>query len=190
MTQYEAICEASNNAVRRWIEYRERSWNNLATIVRGLVAHCGVPSEKVFYLRSNGLAGEERRYREPEDQGRYTLPGAVTFEEDDGYWHLCVAMTLSRDGVFPVRWAGIVVCVSEDDCRRTFVKLGLDGKPRSIDFDDAAQCAALCDEIAKVLMQRFDNPRKIILGEQIGFTAVANPQEGEKEKDKGAASGR
>jgi hypothetical protein len=67
--------------------------------------------------------------------------------------------------------------------------LGPNGTPRSIDFNDAAQCAALYDEIAEVLRQQFDNPRKITHRERIGFTTVANPQQGEKE-DKVASSGR
>ena len=75
MSPYEEICLASTNAIKRWSEYRERSWGYLAAIIRGLVTHCGVPEDKISYLRSNGLHGNERKYSPPNDGGQYTLMG-------------------------------------------------------------------------------------------------------------------
>jgi hypothetical protein len=56
----------------------------------------------------------------------------------------------------------------------------MNGKPRTIDFNDPKQCAGLYDEIAEVLKGAFENPRKIT--KQIGFSTVANPQQGEKQE--------
>jgi hypothetical protein len=177
MNRYEEICEASKNAVRRWNEYRERSWGHLSTIVQGLVTHCGVPRDNITFLRSNDLPGEDRRYSRPQDGGFYTLPGAVTFEEDES-WHLGISITLSPKGSFPERWIGAVVCVSENDGQAQ-VKIGVNGKPRTLDFNDTKQCASFCDELAVFLKERYDNPQKIT--NQIGFLTVANPQQGEKQ---------
>lgn len=182
MSKYDEICEASANAVERWIQYRDRSWGYLAAIVHGLMGECGVPQEKITYLRSNGLPGEERRYIPPEDGGQYTLPGAVTFDRDDDYWHLGVSITLSPVGTFPESWVGLVLCVTEDD-GQAVIKLGRNGKPRKIDFKDPRQCTAFCDDIVEYLKGLFDNPRKIT--KQIGFANFENPQQGEKQ-EKGA----
>jgi len=179
MSKYEEICQASAKEVKRWSEYRERSWGYLATIVRGLMKHCGVPQEKITYLRSNELPGEQRRYHLPEDGGHYTLPGAVTFDKEDDCWHLGVSITLSPAGTFPERWIGVVLCVTESE-GQPIVKLGMNGKPRTIDFNDPKQCAGLYDEIAEVLKGAFENPRKIT--KQIGFSTVANPQQGEEQE--------
>lgn len=186
MSKYDEICQASVSAVKRWNEYRERSWGYLATIVRGLITNCGVPQEKITFLRSNELPGEQRRYRPPEDGGLYTLPGAVTFDEEDNSWHLGVSITLSPAGTFPERWIGVVLCVTENE-GQAVVKLGMNGKPRTIDFNDPKQCADLYDEIAVFLKNAFDDPRKIT--KQIGFSTVANSQQGEKQ-EKPATIGR
>jgi hypothetical protein len=183
MNRYEEICEASDNAVRRWSEYRERSWGYLMKIVQGLVTHCGVPPDKIAFLRSNDLPGEARRYSPPEDGGFYTLPGAATFEED-GYWHLGISVTLSPKGTFPARWIGAIVCVTENGGQAD-VKIGANGKSRTVNFSDAKQCAIFCDELAVFLKERFDNPQKIT--RQIGFSTVANPQQGEKQEKTAAA---
>lgn len=180
MNRYEEICEASENAIRKWIESRERSWRYLFAISQGLAAHSGVPPDKIFYLRSNNLSGGERRYRVPEEGGSYTLPGAATFE-DDGFWHLGIGVTLSPAGTFPERWIGAVVCVS-DEGSQPKVKIGVNDKPRTVDLSDTRQCAAFCDELAVFLKEKFDNPQKITRqSEQIGFSTVPNPQQGEKQ---------
>lgn len=155
-------------------------WQYLATIVHGLREHCGIPGDKITFLRSNGLPGEERRYSPAEGTARYTLPGAVSFEEEDDYWHLGVSITLSPAGAFPERWIGVVLCVTEDN-GKPVVKFGHRGKPRTIDFTNAAETNALYDDIVALLKSKFDDPRKIAKREQIGFTTVANPKEGEKE---------
>jgi hypothetical protein len=197
MSQYDEICRASSNAVKTWNEYRERSWGYLSMIVRGLITHCGVPQEKITFLRSNELPGEQRRYRPPEDRGLYTLPGAVTFDEEDNSWHLGVAITLSPAGTFPERWVGVVLCVTENNGQAT-VRLGKNGKPRTIDFNDPHQCADLCDEIAEFLRAAFDDPRKITEASSnnplkvtgaIGFVTQANPQQGEKQEKPAIAGG-
>lgn len=177
MSKYDEICQASENAVRKWIQYRDRSWGYLATIIEGLVTHCGVPEEKITYLRSNELPGELRRYTPPEDGGQYTFPGAVSFDKDDDYWHLGVSISLSPAGTFPGRWVGLVLCVTENE-DQAVVKFGMNGKPRAIDFNELSQHTELCDDIAEYLKQLFDNPRKIT--KQLGFAAVENPQQGEE----------
>jgi hypothetical protein len=139
----------------------------------------GIPPEKVTFLRSNDLPGEERIYSPPEDsRQQYTLPGAVTFDKDDDYWHLGVSITLSPAGIFPERWVGIVLCVTESE-GQALLKLGMNGKPRTIDFNDPRQCTELYDETAEYLKGLFDNPRK--LTKQIGFATVVNPHQGEKQ---------
>lgn len=179
MSKYDEICQASANAARRWNEYRERSWGYLAAIVHGLKTHCGVPEGKIAYLRSNELPGEQRRYRLPEDGGHYTLPGAVTFDREDDCWHLGVSITLSPEGTFPEMWVGGVLYVTENN-GQAIVKLGKNGKPLTIDFNDPKQCADLCDEIAEFLKVSFDDPRKIT--KQIGFSTLTNPQQCEKQE--------
>jgi hypothetical protein len=146
--------------------------------VHGLVVEWGIPEERIAFLRSNDLPGEQRIYSPAEEGHQYTLPGAVSFDKDDDYWHLGVSITLSRPGIFPERWVGFVLCVTESE-GQAVVKLGMNGKPRTIDFNDPRKCTELYDEIAEYVKGLFDNPRKIT--KQIGFATVVNPQQGEKQ---------
>lgn len=54
MTKYEEMTNAAKEARIAYGQYRERSWRNLWAIVGGLEDLCGVPQDKIVYLKWNG----------------------------------------------------------------------------------------------------------------------------------------
>ena len=91
-----------------------------------------------------------------------------------------VSISLPRAGAFLERWVGVVLCVTENE-GQAIVKIGKNGKRRTVDFNDEKQSGELFDEIAAFLKAIFDDPRKITK-QPIGFVTEANPQEGEKQE--------
>ena len=160
MSRYGELYETALSGQKYWSEYRDRSFRNLHSIVRALVAYCEIPGDKITYLLSNNAKGEARRYRESEDGQMYSIPGAARFDTDDGHWHLGVSVTLTPSGTFPERWVGFVLCITENDEGKLMVKIGPNGKPRQIDLTNPAQSESLCDDIFQVLNQRPQYSRK------------------------------
>lgn len=114
------------------------------------------------------MTGPERRHTEPEDGGKWTFPGAIEFDEDDGYWSVGICVTLTSPGAFPSNWFSFALYVSEDK-GQTLAKVGSVGKPRIVDTKDSAQCALLYDEIVNDVMAFIEEPRRRLSAKKIGF---------------------
>jgi hypothetical protein len=168
MTKFDEMRDAANKGRRDFIAFRDRSWGYLIKLVTGFSEHCGVPNDQITLLRWNGLTGDERAYSASGD-GKYVIPQAAEFDEEDGYWHLGVRVTLSDPGNFPVNWFAFTLCVTEEQCKPV-VKLGFMGKPQSLDFEQPTQCAPFYEGIVTTVMQRIKAPIKKDSQKTIGFT--------------------
>jgi hypothetical protein len=146
-----------------------RCWGYLATLMNGLVVYCGIPLERVTYLRWNEATGEERAYKAPE-KGQYTLPGATEFDQEDGYWHLGVRIELSPPTLFPPEWVFFPLCVTEHE-GKPLVKLGVAGEPRRVNPDDPADRNALYEVIFETIKQCYDSSKKSA-SKSIGFVVA------------------
>jgi hypothetical protein len=181
VSKYEEIRDVAAAARKSWISQRDRCWSYMGNLVNGFVKYCGVPFGQITYLRSNEASGELRAYREPEDGGRYTLLRAIVFDDEDGYYHLGLCVTLTPPNVFPPQWVSFALCVTEKDGKPT-VKIGFVGEPRQIDLNDASQCGAFYEGIVESLKQCFRDPKKSN-SKTIGFGVSSDevPAEGAKQ---------
>jgi hypothetical protein len=85
MTKYEEMCAAAKVARDEFQAYRQRVFGYFGKVVLSLETHCGVPSEKIDFLKWNGQQGGDRKYLLVESS-MPTWPGAIAYDEIDGYW--------------------------------------------------------------------------------------------------------
>lgn len=169
MSKYDELCQASREAERKGGEYRERCWRDMTAIVTGFVSYCGIPANRVTFLKSNGLRGEQRTFSAPKDGERYGLVGATEYDKDDDFWNLGICIDLKPPSVLPSRWISFAFFLTERN-QKTVVKLGALGKPHEVETSNSAQCEAFYDEVVDTLKGAMSDPR----GKQakaIGFVA-------------------
>lgn len=161
-SKYEEMCEIAETARKDWIARRERARQHMASLVVGMLSYCGIPNERVAYLRWNE---QEENYSEPE-KGKYFLAGAMAFD-DDGTCRLGVCVILTPPGTFPERWASFGLSVSEQG-GKVLAQLG-PSKPAPIDLNDSRQCNEFFDSIVENIKRSFARPQKADGAETIGF---------------------
>jgi hypothetical protein len=168
MSKYDEMCAAADLARKEWIDVRQRCWNYLALFMKGLKDYCEIPADRVTYLRWNGLKGEERDYARADGGGSFTLPGAAEFDEDDGFWHLGVHITLRPPGHFPPTAVSFVLCVKVQK-GQSILKIGIDGKECQVDPSEPAQAQAFYDRVLEDVKRSFLEPNSS-KHKSIGFT--------------------
>jgi hypothetical protein len=152
MSKYQEICAVAANSEKAWSHYEDTCGRHMSELVTGLVTYCEIPSDKVRFLRWNGMTGEQRNYTAPDGEDEiYSLPGAIKYDRTDGYWHLGIVVTLSQ-----LQWVGFVLCVTEES-GKPLVKFGGVGTPRRI--GDSKQRDEFFDEIVGKLKQSYENYR-------------------------------
>jgi hypothetical protein len=157
MTKYEEMCSAANNARKEFLDCQQRCWAYFYSIIGGLEDHCGVPKEKITYLKWNGQRDGTRRYLPAEPGITYTLPGAIDYDETDGFWHLGLRIVLGPDNVAPKPWVTFALCIKEQN-QTPMVKVGIDGKPRTIFLDNENARNQYCEIITEEAVKAFSNP--------------------------------
>jgi len=167
MTKYEEMRNAVMGRRRTWIDMQERCFGYLGFFAGGLIRYIGAPNDRIEWLKK---AEEEVRYSPAEGGSRYTLPGAIQFCEEDGYWHLGLAITLSESGVFPQLWYGFVIMLKEDG-KEVLIKTGLEKKEWRILPDRIGNCDEVFERIATVSLERLTQGN-LSQSQGIGFLAV------------------
>jgi hypothetical protein len=153
------MCEAAELARKAWFAQQERCWRYFFSLMNGLIEYSVIPPERITYLCWNGLVGEERNYTGPENGGQFTLPGAVKFDEDDGFWHLGVHIALRPPNHFPPTAVSFVLCVKDQD-GQPLLKIGLDGKTSLLNMSDPIQVNSFYDRIIEDVNRCFREPNK------------------------------
>ena len=157
MTKYEEMCEAAKSARKEFLAYQERCWGYFFSIIGGLEDHCGVPEDKITYLKWNGLRDEKRRYLAAEPGVTYALPGTIDYDETDGFWHLGLRIVLGPDNVVPKPWITFALCVKEQN-QTPMVKMGINSKPQAVHLDDENARNQYCEIITEQVVKSFSNP--------------------------------
>ena len=147
-SKYEEMCDVATTARKEWLARRERCRQYMVSLVTGMLSYCGIPQDRVAYLRWNE---QEESYAEPE-KGKYLLPGAMSFD-DSGDCRLGVCIILTPPGTFPERWASFGLFVSEQD-GKVLASVG-PKKPLPIDLKDSSQCNKFYDAIVNSVKQSF-----------------------------------
>jgi hypothetical protein len=181
MTKYEEMSAAAAQERIEFSAYRERSLNNLLWLVRGFITYCAIPESRVKFLRWNGLTGDDWKYSEPTDGGSWTVPEAVSFDDEGEFWHLGLFVALTEPGALPENWFSFAFCVSEQQ-QQLMVRVGFTGKPRPLDPANAAQCAEFYEEIVTQFSKRLKEPQRKPGQRKAGFdVAPIAPLGGDKE---------
>ena len=160
MTKYEEMKEAAATQLRNFNERRQRCWQHGLKLINGFRAYCDIPSAALKFLRWTGDKTTPAPYEEAEPGHAYTIPGAMQFSEEDGYWHFGVRLALTQ-----MQW--IVFGVGISDCDgRAMVKVG-GGNPRQIDTSDQNQCNEFYDSIVAFVKDAYRDEKSA--ANRIGF---------------------
>jgi hypothetical protein len=93
----------------------------------------------------------------PEDGGTYVFPGAIEYDETDGFWNLGVLITLTPDNTFPKQWVTFVLHIKEQN-QAPLVKIGLDGKTQVVLLENGNARNHYCELLAEQVVKAFSNP--------------------------------
>jgi hypothetical protein len=182
MSKYEQMSAAAEKGRKDFYKFRDRSWNSLSKLVQGFVSYCEIPPGQITFLKWNGERDDLRGYTEAEDGRKWTFLGAIDFDEEDGFWHVGVCITLSKPGHFPQDWASYVFCVTESK-GKTLVKIGLIGKPQAIDLSDQMTCGVLYQSVVDHILERVTEPLPTPKAKGIGFEVARYNQAVDKKDE-------
>jgi hypothetical protein len=168
MTKYEEMCDAAKTARDEFEAYRKRCGVYFWGLIGALQSHCGVPPEKFTFLKWNGEREEARQYLAAEPGMKYTLPGAIDYDELDGFWNLGVLTTLTPDNVFPKQWVTFVLCIKEQN-QSPIVKIGLDGKTQVVDLSNVDARNQYCEILSEKIIEAFKGDPTKPAVKTIGF---------------------
>ena len=151
MTGYEEVCDAAKKATQDWQAYRRRACNCFESIVDGLKTSGGVPADKIALLRWNEQTGNDRYYL-PYTAGKSTFSDATLFDPSGGYWHVGIEIAVG-----PSEFIRFPICMREQNGGQ-FIKLGINYKPRQLDFKNRSEIDVLIVHIVMSLMQAYQTP--------------------------------
>ncbi len=146
MSKFEEMCESVAACNRRWIEHRGRCYQNLNRLVAGFKKYCEIPEANICFLPLD---------KEPKKNTQYNIVGATHFNDNDGYWHLGLCMTLTKNpNVFPKQRVLVAICITEHD-GKVMVKRGPEDKPRQLDLDNQSQYSEFYESIVERVKEFF-----------------------------------
>jgi hypothetical protein len=168
VSKFKEMCQARVQCTKRWGEYRERSYRNLATIAVGLRDYCEIPQACFSYSPLD---------KEPEEGMRYAIVGAIHFDGADNYWHLGVVIALTEAPSPFMQSRALLEIALREQAGKVLVKLGRNGTPREIDLTSEKQCAEFYDIIVGVVKQYYERDPDGALDDgsslsRIGFTSA------------------
>jgi hypothetical protein len=159
MSKYDEMCAAAQLARKDWIEQQSRCWGCLLSLMKGLKDYCAIPTERIRYLRWNGLKGQAGQYEQPDKGGAYNVPAATVFDEEEGFWHLGVLIALTPPRNTPPLAVTFVICI-KDEAGKQMIRIGLDEKAHQLDPRDPTQANAFYNRIFKDAMRSCREPYK------------------------------
>jgi len=145
----------------------------MLTLVPGFVEYCKIPLDRVTLLRKEDDTGADGQYRESPDGKRYTLPGAIVYDEADDLWQLGVAISVSPVGTFPDRYFSFTVAVTESS-GKAMVMTGLDEKQQALDFNQPGELGTYFESLATICNAKLSEAsRKSSKSSQFGFALAS-----------------
>ena len=161
MTKYDEICEVSRVAGQDWIETRKRCWDHMTKFVNGFLKYCGIPKDRVVYLRWNKLRGAQSLYTGlGQGEGYGFIPPAMEFDDDNGFWRLGFKIFFKHQELF-------IPFFVNDRNGKAVIKVGIAGNARLVDLTDTQQREAMYEHLIRRIKQYLRNPLK---ASAIGFT--------------------
>jgi hypothetical protein len=165
-SKYDEICEIAKSVSNVWYARKGRCLQYMVTLIHGLVTYCGIPREKVSFMRWDE---SQQQYVRAGEGHNYFIPGALEYDDEGDYWHMGVVISL------PTRWVSFGVCVSEGDDGKPTVRIARTGKMREIDFANGQQCNEFYDSIVALIKRAFQSPRNS--AKAIGFVTGSSEKE-------------
>jgi len=140
MSKYQEMEDAVNSVRQKWNSNQQASYKAAGIIVNGFEQFCQFPQGHIFLMPLD---------KEPKDGVKYSVVGAMHYEED-GFWHLGLGMTISAKRF--VLNLGIM-----ERNGKTVVKVFADGQPREFDLANETERNDLYDFMASKIVKWFDS---------------------------------
>jgi hypothetical protein len=172
-SKYEELCEVAAQTEQVWAACRERCKQSTMALVSGLLSYCGVPNDRVKFLRWNE---KDESYSEAGEKRNYFLPGAMSFDDEVGEWRVGICIVFTPKGTNPERWASFGLSVTERG-GKVMASLG-PNRSFSIDMNDSPKRNEFYDFIIKEIERAFTKPWEEG-AEKIGFKTSRPAVDGE-----------
>jgi hypothetical protein len=88
VSKFEEMCKAFAGARKSWLEYRDRSFANMAALALGFAAYCKLPRENVDYGKPGKTLGDG------DFKTKTPIPAVMEFNQRNGFWEIDVYITL------------------------------------------------------------------------------------------------
>jgi hypothetical protein len=135
--------------MKAWNAYRERSYNNLATLAQGFGKYCEIPSDCLSFVPL-----KEKFDR----KAKYTLVAATHFDFDDHYWHVGLLLILRESPNEITPDAILLEFAIRENGGKMLVKRGKEDTPREINLSDQEDCENFYASVAEGIKAFYGNP--------------------------------
>lgn len=106
MSKFIELCETFKDSRDEYIVYRDTCYNFMGTLVHKLIDSWQCPEEAITWIPVD---------KDIEPNTRYSIPGAMTLDED-AWWHLGLVITLYvKPNVFPQEKLLLDICLKKDE---------------------------------------------------------------------------
>jgi len=157
MSNYQQMSEAAEAARKGYLDYQQRIWGYFSTIMNGLTQHCGVPQDRMVWMKWNGIDGPGGHFAIADDGMRYALPGAITYDDHDNSFNLGVLIYMTPATHLPRLPVAFGLWISEKNGVPS-IRVGRDGKARLVALQNEVQKNSFCEEIAREIVEAYAFP--------------------------------
>jgi hypothetical protein len=124
MSKFSEMRAAVDDGRRKWSEYQQACYQDIAEFVSGFVNYCQIPEENFALVPVN---------KEPNLSIKYLIAGAAHYEAD-GYWHFGVVIKF-----FPLRSDLLEFGLTRTEGKVSVI-VGREGKGRDLNLSKPNEC--------------------------------------------------
>lgn len=159
MSKFEELCQAAEDKINRWNQYRNDCENFAVKIVQGLMEYFEIPRTNIRYVIID---------KEGKQESMPTLKHAMVFDSDT-YWHLGIIITLSNTpDILQQRTLLARIKFKKKD-KLFLIKLGNTKREFTVDESKKDYLILFYDFLFNEIINWYENNLEMALKEEVGY---------------------